>query len=288
MKLMRFLALAVLFSPALGAQTPSYTVLETLFVPPTYYVGDTVEMRIVILPGQSEDVFASEDLPTQDWVDIKKIEVVPRLPNYEIIVSFVPYMTGSRTLPPLNLGSLTLNDLRIYTSSLLEGTELSPPRDQVLLPQTEILLISLLSLLILGPLALWKVHRRIQEGASRLIKAWSKQRPMRKFTRDLQRLKSQLFGLRSREFYRQLQSIVRGYFSAKLDRDLESLTTAELRPVVETLLDPEKLKLFMDFFRRSDVVIYDDRSLPESQAHEDLDVVERIVKSVEEVVHVVL
>ena len=283
----RFFMLFALVGSLLSAQS-RYTLLETLFIPATFYVGDTVEMHITFFPGEAQDLFVSTDLAVLDWVEIKNVQMIPQLPNYKVIITFTPFATGSRTLPQINLGSLNLEDLRIYTSSLLENNELAPPREQVLLPMTEFTLTLILGLLVFIPLILWKTHTRMRNWYLSLRQTYNRLRPFKKFTKETGKLKVQLFGLESSEYYRRLQIILREYLSARWGKDLLSFTTQELRDVFGVHLDRDSDRIFTDFFQWSDVVIYDRRQVADQRALEDLEILLKTAQKMEETSNVEL
>lgn len=277
----------ILTAQALGAQS-RYTLLESHFVPATYYVGDTVELRLTFHPGEAQDIYVSSEATVLQWVEIRDIKLIPQLPNYELVVTFVPYVTGSWTLPVINLGSIQLEGLRIYTSSLLTGQELAPPMEQLLLPMTELVITIALGLFILIPLVVWKTHKRVQLLYARLARAYNRHRPYKRLSKELNKLKLQVFSLDPPEFYRRLQTSVREYLSVKWGKDLLSYTTRELKEEFSRHLDTDSHRILSDFFRYSDVVIFDRRKVEDHRAVDDLELVGRIALKLEEVVNVEL
>ncbi len=110
-------------------------------MPPVFYVGDQVEARLTLLLPEGKALLPPLSLPTQSWVLIRDVQVRHDPPFERVTVKFVPFAPGVKTLPPLVLGDLTLDGVRISTNSLLgkeDASELEPPRDQLVLPHTEL------------------------------------------------------------------------------------------------------------------------------------------------------
>jgi hypothetical protein len=151
----RFLPLLALFvaSPYLAGQTVS----QVVFLPQTYYIGDVVEARVIVRATESLDLVPPTPLPRSDWVDVRSVVVVQRADGYEVRVLFQPFFVGTRQLPPIDLGSMTLSGVSVVVQSLSveEGElELQPVRDQLLLPGTQALIAVFLLLLVGVPVVI--------------------------------------------------------------------------------------------------------------------------------------
>ena len=62
----------------------SYTVEHVLFLPPTFYVGDLVELRIRIDVDPGTMPAEPSELPQPSWIHIRDVRVIPIADDYGI------------------------------------------------------------------------------------------------------------------------------------------------------------------------------------------------------------
>jgi hypothetical protein len=223
-----FLSLLIFTATAgLSAQN-SYTVKQMFFLPPTYYVGDLVELRVRV----AADVVPTEprELPEPGWSLIRDVRVIPISGEYDIRIAFSSYVSGSRTLPPIVLGDLILDDLRIDTESLL--SEPLPKAETVFdpsyLPGSRLLLSLAVGLLLLVPLLSYFSVIWIRKLILKLHQIRTERRPLRNLTEILEELQAIPSPVNNRNFYIKLTGGFRHYLARKFGEEISSLTSEEL------------------------------------------------------------
>lgn len=273
--LLFFLFLLLLVSPL--AADDSGLVTESVFVPPVYFVGDLVEARLTLLLPEGKVLLPPLSLPSQSWVLIRDVQVRHDPPFERVTVKFVPFAPGVKNLPPLVLGDISLEGVRISTNSLLgkaTPTELMPPRDQLLLPHTELLLFLSFLLLIVLPLAIWRFLRPFAVFVQTLWKRSDRHRAWRALNKELKKLQARALALKGPEFYTQLTRLVRLYLGARFERDFQTLTAAEVRLMLQPL-PPAWTAEWVRLIHRADVVRFDAQDPPEQEKLDDLETLRR-------------
>jgi hypothetical protein len=97
----------------------TYEILQTVSLPPRSYVGDRVELRIRLRTLVSASVQAPEKPPQSEWIDIDTVEVIPAGDAYEVRIVYASFHPGTQTLPPIQLKDVRLENLKIYTNSVV-------------------------------------------------------------------------------------------------------------------------------------------------------------------------
>lgn len=238
------LILALALSAAGGtAAAQGYSVLQTVFLPPRFYVGDRVELRMRLSTPAGTAVRAPETLPDSSGIEFQDITVNRRGNETEVRIVFYPFYPGTQTLPPIDLGGITLSGVKIHTDSLLDTgqEEWRPPRGQVLLPGTRLYF----ALFVLGAavgfttVAVLAVFGRSRIG--RIVNASRERRPYRRLKRVLKKLNAEAGSTDARAFYIVLLDELRSYLSGRLGTECRSATTYELDRRLERYLD-ERLR----------------------------------------------
>lgn len=260
-----------------GAQDSSNLVTETLFVPPVSFVGDLVEARLTLLLPEGKALLPPLSLPSQDWVLFRDVQVRHDPPFERVTIKYIPFAPGVKTLPPLVLGDITLDGVRISTDSLLgkdAPSELMPPRDQMLLPHTELLVFLAFLLLVVLPLLTWRFYRPGTQLVRMLWKRADRRRAWRQLTRDLKKLHSRALALPGPEFYTEFSRLARTYLGARFDRDFGTLTAHEVRALLQPL-PPAWTAEWVRLVHRADVVRFDAQEPPEQEKLDDLESLRR-------------
>ncbi|HQH79619.1 MAG TPA: hypothetical protein PK535_11675 [Synergistaceae bacterium] len=227
---MRRTILLVLLTPSLVFAQARFTVESSQFIPQSYYVGDRVELRVLVRGEGYLRAEALREIPAFPWGEIHGGRILPQEDKFEIRITFTAYQTGTQTLPPLQFGDATLDGLKVHIRSLVDEGRMTPaqPRGQLLLPSTR-LYIGLvtggfLALPLLGAfLMVW-----VRPRAIRLAARYRERRPYRRFRRDLQALAGRMPLLDARSFYIALLDLVRGFLSRRCGVDCAAFTTREL------------------------------------------------------------
>lgn len=258
-------AMGLLGAGAAAAQSPEYTVESTVFLPQQYYVGDTVEARVRIRVEAQGPVTLSapEEPPSPAWGSIRRILVSGAFPTYEVRISFTPFRPGTQTFPPIDLGEITLEGVDLHVASVLEPgeSELAPVRDQLLLPQTRVLLTVVVAVLVGIPLMLFVAFPWFRHRWNDILTAYRSRRPHRKLRRALDRLQNEAAHLSAREFYIRLLEDSRRYLTRKLGFDCMSATTGELRSAFSRVLGNNSLvDTLTGLFETGDLVKFANRT----------------------------
>ena len=224
------LCLLLLLQPIGAAAEGNYTISRIHFLPPEYYVGDEVEARIRLSVDAGVVPAAPAEMPAPGPVHIRDILVIPIADEYDVRISFSAYETGSRELPPIELGDIVLTGVQIGAVSILTGenTAIVESFGPELLPSTGLLLaLAVGGMLIVPPLivlAIIWLRRLIKH----LIAEWDERRPYKELKVKLDTLADPSLAENSREFYIKLTAAFRDYLSERLSIDIAAHTASEL------------------------------------------------------------
>ncbi len=219
-----------LSSLSFSQETDTINVEKQLFLPSEYYVGDRVELRLTVSPGDANYRLPSP-LPESSWITIHEIHIIPDRERTEIVMEFTSFMPGTRTLPPLNFGGALLENVKIHTSSILEDTSapFAEARGQILLPGTLTGLIFFGFALFFGPVILLFAASRGRDWLYLLRTLRRDRQPQRRFSRSLKKLEEEMATLTGREFFFTMDELIRSYLSASISNDFSSATGKEYR-----------------------------------------------------------
>lgn len=229
--------LLFLFPSLSGFSSNTYKIENIIFLPPQFYVGDEVELRILLsVPNDTELVIPSV-FPSASWISIKKIEIARVKENPEIRLVFSSFQPGTRTLPSLDLGGILLEGVRIHTKSVLQ--EESYPFFEALgpiaLPGTVLYLSLGIVLLAFGPVLVIIFGGRLLVKIKESLKTKRRGWPYRKFLRGMTELEAKIENIDNNDFYTALAGELRKYITRRTGKNLLSTTTKEARHLLETL-----------------------------------------------------
>jgi hypothetical protein len=230
----RIFALVFCFAGSLLYGTPR--VVSVHLLPPEFYVGDTVELRILLRSENGDRIRPPDQLPKADWVYFHGARVEKSGNNHEVRIFFSSFSPGTRTLPELDFGSYVLSGMKIHTSSILDGEgDLADIRGQLYLPGTFTLLIVTVLIVLIGPLALVAVSGIVRQRLRSAANLLSRKRPYWRLKRDLKELSAQALMMSDRDFYYRLSDAVRSYISRRTGWDCITTTIHEIRAMMQTL-----------------------------------------------------
>lgn len=275
MRVVLFLILAA--ATPLWADDASNFVTETIFVPSVSYVGDLVEARLTLLLPEGAVLLPPLSLPSQTWVLIRDVQVRHDPPFERVTIKYIPFAPGVKTLPSLVMGDITLDGVKISTNSLLgkeSASELQPPREQLLLPHTELVIFLAFLFLIVLPLAIWRFSRPLIMLFRALWKRSDRHRAWRQLNKDLRKLQSKALSIKGPEFYTQFSLLARTYLGGRFDRDFTTLTASEVRVLLQPL-PPAWTAAWVRLIYRADVVRFDAQEPPEQEKFADLEALRR-------------
>ncbi len=265
-----------LLASLLSAQQ-NITIRQTVFVPPEFYVGDQVELRLLVDTENPDALLIPSQLPVHEFIDIRRVELVRVGAQTWVNITFVSYAPGERVLPTLQLGGGSIAGVSITTRSLLGAEqELRPYLDPLPLPQT-VAQISLLLFLVLGlPVLLFYGLRWVGRFYRSLGEIYRRVLPYRYLSNKLEHLKKNSYRLSAREFYEELNVSIRRWIVATSgDSGLSSLTATEMAAVISDYIPSEGM-VWVDLLSRCERFIYSGtENLPEAR----MDDVERALAS---------
>lgn len=200
------------------------------FIPPVFFVGDSVELRITLEADNPAAVTVPEVLPNAEWVEIRDVHVEYGADRVTVTAVFTPFAAGTRTLPNLSLGALQLNAIKVPTQSVLPAAHEGArrPRGQLVLPGTRMALALILGFLASAPFGVYAGSRFVWGCFVRFRDVFLIHRPARRLQKVMKRLKAGAASESAAAWFSQLTDGLRSYLSERTGRDCRSSTTAEI------------------------------------------------------------
>jgi len=298
----------------LGAQE-QLRVVESVLLPPRFFVGDRVEMRLRLevpagvtvtaparqlqepgkarpleLPGRGG---GGDEGPT--WTRIDGIEVLDRRApgaagEVQVRVFFAPLQPGEGRLPELALGELSVPEQPFLTASVREREptlEFRPLRGQLLAPYTRLRL-ALTGLTFVGVPALATFGSiRALRGLRRLRERRRRRRPAQRARSELRKLDQGLEHVETEQLFVDLAQILKGYLGERFHVPTSSATTVEIAGMLEAVGVPDPLSGRVgEVLRIADRAKFSGRAGRRTVARSSLNKVRDIVARVEELADV--
>lgn len=289
---MRAVALAVILLFLVGwplfAQA---TLMESIFLPPRFLVGDRVELRLTYDLPAGVTVEPPAQLPVHVWVEFRSIEVqdrrAPGAPGeVRVRIFFIPFFPGETVLPPLRLGDLDTGELLVTTRSALQPEQedsLQGPRRQLNLPLAWLRLLTLVAIGIGAPLFLFFLLRYGILGFRRLREARIRRLPYLHVRKSLNQLATERSSMEGKSFFFLLSLTIRRYLSERLSMPLMSATTGEItKELCAAGLEETISEGIHDVLKAADLVKFSGKRTNRREMERSLKSVDRIVEQVEE------
>ncbi len=274
---MLLLPLVLLACGSLGAQA---VLNDIRFIPPTFFVGDQVELSISFNLDEPMAIEVPETFPESDWVEIRDISVETDDKSITIVIAFTPFAAGTRTLPSMELGTLLLKDIKVPTHSILQNTHdgVRSLRGQLLMPGTKLAVALILSLTAMAPF--------LGYGSFRVLWNWFKKtrmlyrigRPARRLRRLMKKLNTSVGSVTASLWYYELTEGLRTYMSARIGHDCKSATTAEISIMPELHGNDTPQLQLLDVLKEGDMVKFAGRFANDRSLHKTLDKVNSAVQ----------
>ena len=243
------------------------------FLPPEYFVGDTVELRVVIDPG-GVPVLPPAALPRADWMIFREALVDNTGDLLELRLFFSSYAPGTRTLPDVNFRGYTLKGMKIHTSSILEDDksgDIAELRGQLYLPGTVLLIFVTAFLIFAGPIIVITSAGFVRRQARNAVLNLSRRRPYWRLRRDLKELSSQTLVMPDRDFYYALSDSLRSYISRRTGIDCITTTIHEIRLVMQDIFPAGDAAMRMvHFLEYADTIKFAGREAGATRKGDDL------------------
>ncbi len=216
-------------APIVPSSGPGFSTLAAFTLPPTFYVGDKVELRIRLKLDSPATLRAPAEMPHDQWIRIESISIT-HAKDYSVVhIFFASFAPGSRAFPDINLGGIQLRGIRVTTTSLLsEGrTRLTDPKGQLLLPGSTLILGIGIALLVGLPPLFFVLFRRTRLKLVELIERRRSKKPWRALKRALDALERESPPRNARRFYITLIDAVRRYLTVKFGSNFRTVTARE-------------------------------------------------------------
>lgn len=260
---------------------------EVSTYPAEFYVGDIVEMRIHLRFSEPVKLIAPVDFPSSDWLRIDSVKVTQGERDAVVFIVFRSYAVGSGIIPALDLGSYTLDGIKIATDSLVKRNlrNLVSPREQAVFPGTQIYMILFFMLLLAVPFLGFFFIRSFIKWIQALVVFYKLKRPFMKFSHSLKKLRGTTSEPDVKKFYTQLTTSLKVYLDQKFeDFDFISATSKEISQRINKIseIDRDMQSRLMSLFRKSDMVKFADEKASLKEREEDLAMAVRIGDILEE------
>jgi hypothetical protein len=290
-------AACLLVCAAAGAQevrSPAgagYVVEEMLLLPPRFYVGDPVELRLRLKVDGAFRLVAADSLPEDPWVDLHGVQIDDRRPpdgsgEVRVRVFFTPFRPGAIVFPTLMLGDVELAGIEVNTQSVLETQEsptLSGLRAPLRIPLTAVRILGVLAAVLAVPAAAVFAVLNGARGLRRLAELRRRRRPYARLRRSLQRLRGEVGSGAGREFFILFSLSLKRYLSERLRRSVMSATTAEIEPrLARAGVEPRLAREVQELLGKADLVKFSGRGGGRREMLASLTRLERIASRIEE------
>jgi hypothetical protein len=255
-----------------GAPTGKFSIVQSVFVPPVATVGEPVELHLTLLPQKGVQIVKSQDAANEPWVKIQNVEVVHTPPYVQVLVRFISFAPGNKTLPPIPLGDIVLKGLSLQTASVLDPQNLphlAPPRGPLALPQTELFLFLAVIALLLLPFAIWYLSVLARTFMKNLRKARSRRRPYRILLKQTRAMIQKSGEMKGPAFYSEFSALLRTYLTGRLGADFIAATPPEFPFLLRSLPGAWSAE-WVRLIRRADNVRFDQQEPPLAERLEDL------------------
>ena len=284
MKKNSLLLLFVLLPLSIWGQ--NYQIHNQSFLPADYYVGDTVQMSFTLRTDKTYNITPPVILPDPGWVKILSVDVVAGARETQVSISLIPYYPGTRTLPALEMGDLTVDDLKLFTSSMLNtesSRDVAGIRPPLLIPGTRTVGAILFSILFSLPIFLIFLFRVIRNRTGDIIRSYRVNLPYRQFQRLVRRIRRSMVSMPEKEFYYRFSKGLKTYLSSRFHEDLTSSTTTEIEALMSRSRVQESVVLALaGLFHRIDRVKFAGEKLLYSDREQLLSEVEQLSEALEE------
>jgi hypothetical protein len=270
--------------------------LESIFLPPRFFVGDRVELRLTYELPAGIAVESPAQPPVHAWIEIQKIEVKDRRApgrsgEVQVRVFFVSFFAGESVLPSIRLGDLDTGELLVRTQSTLElqqDASLRGLRGQLELPLTWLRLLAFAAIGIGVPLLLLFLLRLGLRGYRRIRETHIRRLPYLHVRKSLNQLAAGKTSIEGKSFYILLSLAMRRYLSERLSSPLMSVTTGEIGTYLRTAgLEENVSQRIHQVLKAADLIKFSGKRTNRREMERSLDAAVGIVAQVEErIVHV--
>ncbi|MEM5948372.1 hypothetical protein WKV44_07425 [Spirochaetia bacterium 38H-sp] len=254
-------------------------IISRNFLPAEFYVGDTVELRLLI-SGLDEQNMEEARIPTLDWGLIKSIEKKKTGSHTIVSIIFVPYQPGRHYIPSISFGDYTLEEQEVIVTSLysLGHTQPEPYRPVMISGRAKSFIVFFLVFSVIFILLLLSLVRdrfRIIKRLFIYIKLFFVRKTM---LYRLNKLGKQIETIEKRTFFDILVDTLRQFMALFFLLDISAMTSREILCEVqrkEIDIEPEKIRTIL---LSSDMVKFAHKNISSSECLAALDTLCDIIK----------
>ncbi len=205
------------------------TVKNVVFLPKEFYVGDRVELRVVLQPDKGKAIKLPEHLTQSSWLTYQNITLKKEKAGTVLRIIFISYAPGTRTLPPLSLGDTLLDSVKIHTASVLENgaVKFKGIKKPLLIPGTRLLLGVLIAFLFIGPVFILGFAGSLRKRFHVAVAAHRGRKPKKQLFKILKTLEEEKDRMSSRQFYFKLSDAYRTYLTERTGIDFITTTSTD-------------------------------------------------------------
>ncbi|OQX29599.1 MAG: hypothetical protein B0D92_02890 [Spirochaeta sp. LUC14_002_19_P3] len=254
------------------------------FVPPVYYVGDRVELRIDYTLNSDMEIIIPDSLPEDELLTVHSLRVEEYDRSFSVFINFTPFAPGIKALPPIDLGAVNLKNVKISTHSMILNSHdgVRRPRGQLLLPGTRLAMAVVLAAVAMAPFFLYSAVRLAWKLLKRLKTLIRIHKPARRLRRQMKQLKAGIEIQPVSEWYLALAGALRVYLSTRLGYNCRCATTSEISALANR--DDAPPMRIVNILKDSDMVIFARRPADSSICRSTLRAVEEAVRDWEKAV----
>ena len=265
------------------------TLMESIFLPPRFFVGDRVELRLTYDVPADTAIESPDQLPVHAWIEFQNIEVRDRRADgggVVVRVFFIPFYSGETVFPSIRLGELETGELLVSTQSSLrleQDQSLRGPRRQLNLPLTWLRLMTLVAIGVGAPVFLFFLFRYGIRGLVRIREARMRRLPYMHARKSLNQLAAGCASMEGKSFFILLSLTMRRYLSERLALPLMSVTTSDIvRELNRAGLEEPVSDRIHEVLKAADLIKFSGKRANKRDMARNLEDVDRIVRHVEE------
>ncbi|MBI9101146.1 MAG: hypothetical protein JEY99_01935 [Spirochaetales bacterium] len=278
------ISLILLFILLISFLSFGYDIEQVTFIPREFYIGDTVDMRVTLKIPSGTYLNIPEEFPRAGWIHIHDINFLENEEFTTIHIIFSSFQPGIRVLPPIDLGGLVLEGVRIDTASILdqEYSSFVSASDPMYLPGTAFYFGLLVGGLIGLPLFILFFFRVLRSRILRSVLTAGRRRPYIRLQKVLKELERKILNRDGNEFYTTLLLELKVYLSNRTGSDFNTLTSREACLILDDLYPEEFFRGTLEaLFRFSDKVKFGGVDPYTARKKEDLNRLDEAVKALE-------
>ena len=233
---------------------------EMNLLPVRFYVGDNVELRLIISVPSGRKLDLPVQIPDLKWVEINENIRISELDKniYEVRILFTTFIPGSHLLSNIIIGDFIIPDVTINTRSILEDKEvtgLAPFEEQAELPGTWVILGIMIFIVLFMPYILLIAGKQLLKVFKKIQLNRKKELPGNKLRKGLRKIKHSLKKISPLKFFVKITELLREYLSDRLNLPVLTATTRELDKLLfDNVHKKRYAEKIISIFKRADLI----------------------------------